>query len=110
MKRFKGGMSVEDRLLSQESLKACAAKRPPVLAAVKRQLLGLREVEKANHDFRRIRDGIESDGFRTGSLPVASYDLGGQWNDRNGGRLVSHCKDIAENYPEVAKLAMSDLD
>ena len=60
MKRFKGGMSVEDRLLSQESLKACAAKRPPVLTVVKRQLLGLREVEKANRDFRRIRDGSKA--------------------------------------------------
>lgn len=57
---IKGGMSVEDQLLSQESLKACAAKRFAVLAAVKRQPLGLREVEKANRDFRRIRDGSKA--------------------------------------------------
>jgi hypothetical protein len=107
---IEGGRKELDRVLSQESLEACAAKRPEIVAAVEEQLLALREVEKANRKLRRIRDGIESDGFRTGSLPIASYDLGGRWNDRCGGRLVSHCKEIAQNYPEVAKLAMSDLD
>ena len=107
---IEGGRKELDRVLSQESLEACAAKRPEIIVAVKEQLLALREVEKANRKLRRIRDGIESDGFRTGSLPIASYDLGGRWNDRCGGRLVSHCKEIAQNYPEVAKLAMSDLD
>ena len=107
---IEGGRKELDRVLSQESIEACAAKRPEIVAAVKDQLLALRGVEKANRKLRRIRDGVESDGFRTGSMPVASYDLGGRWNDRCGGRLVSHCKEIAENYPEVAKLAMSDLD
>jgi hypothetical protein len=60
MKRLKAACLLRVRVLSQESLKACAAKRPAVLAAVKRQLLGLREVEKANRDFRRIRDGSKA--------------------------------------------------
>jgi hypothetical protein len=107
---IEGGRKELDRVLSQDSLEACAAKRPEIVAAVEEQLLALRGVEKANRKLRRIRDGVESDGFRTSSMPLASYDLGGRWNDRTGGRLVSHCKELAQIFPELAKLAMSDLD
>ena len=101
---IKGGMSVEDRLLSEESLKACVAKRPEIVAAVKEQLLALRGVEKANRKLRRIRDGIESDGFRTGSLPIASYDVGGRWNDRCGGRLVESLQRDCTELPRSCEV------
>ena len=107
---IEGGRKELDRVLSQESLEACAAKRSEIVAAVKEQLLALRQVEKANRKLRQIRDGIEADGFRTGSLPLVTYDLGGRWNDRHGGRLVGHCKEIAEIFPELVKLAMSELE
>ena len=37
---IEGGRKELDRVLSQESLEACAAKRPEIVAAVKEQLLG----------------------------------------------------------------------
>jgi hypothetical protein len=106
---IEGGMSVEDRLHSQESLKACQAKRAAYVAEAKGLLLALREVEKRNRALRRIRSGIEVDGFRTDSLASATFDLGGEWNDRYGGRLVGYCRYIADKYPELAKLATSEL-
>jgi hypothetical protein len=107
---IEGGMMVADRLHGQASVKACQPKRAAVVAQIKRQLLALREVEKANVELQRIRADIEREGFATGSLPSAIFDQGGQWNDPFGGRLVGHCRYIGEHYPEVAKLAMSELD
>lgn len=43
---IEGGMSVEDQLNGQASVKACQTNRSAFLSALKRQLLALREVEK----------------------------------------------------------------
>lgn len=59
---LEGGKVVLDRARGQESLKACQAARPAVVAQAKRLLLGLREVEKANRELRRLRDNIEDSG------------------------------------------------
>ena len=107
---IEGGMTVADQLHGQASVKACQPKRAAVVAQIKRQLLALREVEKANVELQRIRTDIERDGFATGSLPSAIFDQGGKWNDCYGGRLVGHCRHIAEHYPELAELALSELD
>jgi hypothetical protein len=107
---IQGGRKELDRIRGQESLKACQAARPAVVAEAKILLLALREAEKANRKIRKIREKLHDEGHTTGSLPHVDYDLGGAWNDPRGGRLVFFCKDVADHYPELKDLALSPLE
>ena len=107
---IEGGRKELDRARSQESISACQAVRPAVVAEGKRVLLALREIEKANRNFRKILEDLHDKGNTTGSLGFVNFDLGGVWNDPRGGRLVFHCKDVASHYPELKDLAMSPLE
>jgi hypothetical protein len=105
-----GGTIELERLRAQDSLVDCAAQRPALVAEIKDLLLHLRGVEKANRRIGKIFEGIHGRGHTSGSLPPPQFDLGGRWNDRSGGRLVDHCKYLSKNYPEIEKLALSELD
>jgi len=107
---IQGGRKELDRVRGQESLKACQAARPAVVAEAKILLLALRKAEKANRKIRKLFENLHDEGHMTGSLPHADYDLGGAWNDPRGGRLVFFCKDVAGHYPELKDLAMSPLE
>jgi hypothetical protein len=107
---IKGGRKELERVRSQESISACQAVRPAVVAEGKRVLLALREIEKANRNLRKIREDLHDKGNTTGSLGFVNFDLGGTWNDPRGGRLVFFCKDVADSYPELKDLAMSPLE
>jgi hypothetical protein len=107
---IEGGRKELDRVRGQESLKACQAARPAVVAEAKILLLALRKAEKANRKIRKLFENLHDEGHTTGSLPHADYDLGGAWNDPRGGRLVFYCKDVAGHYPELKDLVLSPLE
>jgi hypothetical protein len=107
---IQGGRKELERVRGQESLKACAAERPAVIAAARMILMGLREIERGNREFLRIRDGIHDRGYESGSLPVVTYDASNRWGDPSGGRVVDHCRYIATNCPELAQLATSKVE
>jgi len=51
---------------------------------------------------RLRRDALENAGIVTGSLPSTVLDLGGQWDDKFGGKVVGYQRWITENYPEIS--------
>jgi hypothetical protein len=91
---IKGGQAELNRARGQESLAACAAARPAVIAAAKIVLMGLREIERGNREFQRIIDDLHERDHQTGSLPVVTYNAGGRWEDPfrrvRGGLLQIH--------------------
>ena len=92
------------------SLEPCAAVRPNRLKRAERVLNAIKEICKANMEDELERDQLEQAGFETGSLVSVAFDTNGFWNDPFGGKVVAHCKRIAENFPELKKLAMSELE
>ena len=100
-----GGNSELATILDRISLEPCTEARPEVVEQIEVILDALKKIDQANAKLEEIRGNIERRGFRTGSLPVASFDAGGRWNDRFGGRVVGYQRYIAETYPEVADTA-----
>jgi hypothetical protein len=94
-----------DKVRGRFSLDICAAARPRYMEQVKRILLALKTISDANAELQHIRDELERQGVTAGSLAAATFDLGGTWNDRYGGRLVGYQKYIAEHFPELAAVA-----
>lgn len=100
-----------DKHIGELSVQVCRDEgRPAFDAEIKNLFEGLKAVERANRELRRIRDDLHARGIQTGSLPYAEFDLGGKWNDPCGGRVVGFQNFIAQNYPELKAIALKDLE
>ena len=75
--------------------------KPLYVAGVRRVLAALKEVSAANDELIEVRGQLERDGVETGSLQFALFNLGGKWDDPDGGRVVGYRREIAANFPEL---------
>jgi hypothetical protein len=56
-----------------------------------------------------MRAELEAERIRTGSLPFAKFDLGGEWSSPYGGPVIGHQRHVAENYPELTAAAGMEI-
>jgi hypothetical protein len=94
-----------DRVRGQASLEICQEVRPLFVKQAEKILTSLKAISEANEELGRLRDDLEQAGVATGSLPSATFDPGGRWNDQYGGRVTGFQRYVSEAYPEVEALA-----
>jgi hypothetical protein len=94
-----------DRVVGRCSLEICQGIRKEWVAHVGRILQSLKAIAETNRTLDDLRNDLEREGVKTGSLAHCTYDLGGEWSSGFGGRLVGFQRYIADNYPELADAA-----
>jgi hypothetical protein len=92
---------VEDaRSVASESI--CAAALPQFVGPIKIILQSLRSICDANQTLEQLRDNLEREGVRTGSIPVCILGQMGSWdNERRAGIVLAYKNWINAHFPEV---------
>lgn len=91
-----------ERARGQVSLKVCKEKlRPVVIENVTKILQALRQISDANKAIEQARNKFASDGIRTDSIPFCIFDIGGNWDDPHGGRVVGYRESVRGSFPEI---------
>jgi hypothetical protein len=63
----------------------------------------LKVICDAHEELRKMRESLQADDVRTGSLAPATFNGGDAWDDPCGSRVTAYRSYIAENYPELPK-------
>src|SRR5262245_345963 len=96
---IEGGMSQLDVVRGKASLAACRKERAKFVQLVRRTMLALKELCDANQAQEEFRRHLEEQGFSTGALAYACFDIG-NWGDVHG-RVGAYVNFIRDNYPEI---------
>jgi hypothetical protein len=99
------GMQVLDGVVGRCSSEICAGIRKEWVGHIERILKSLKVICEANTSLDQMRDALEAQGVRTDSLHYAKFDLGGEWSDPMGGKVVGYQRFVSENYPELSSAA-----
>jgi len=105
IKALAQGRQELDRVHGRCSLEICQAHRPQFVDEIRKILEAVKAICEANRALDTMRSDLEGQGVRTGSLAAANFEIGGNWNDEYGGRVVGYQRYIAEFYPELAGAA-----
>jgi hypothetical protein len=86
------------------SITICQPVRKEFVDVIRDHLIeGMKLISAGNAKLIAIRSNLERDDVSTSSLPSATFDIGGDWDDPHGGKLVGYRRWILANYPELAK-------
>jgi hypothetical protein len=94
-----------ERLVDIASAEICQSYRPQFISLTAKLLQAVRTISEVNSQLFELRSGLEAAGVKTGSLAPSQFQLGGEWGDKWGGRIVEWQKYVASEYPELKKEA-----
>lgn len=99
------GQAQLDRIVGGISLNACRdIVRPVYVESLRKLLKALRQVCDCSAELLRIRDEVESAGYRTDHLPLATFTARvDRWQDEYGSAVQFYRRRVKEDFPELAK-------
>jgi hypothetical protein len=96
-------LQVLDKVRGRCSLEICLSARPQFVLQTRRILESLKVICDAHEELRKMRESLQADDVRTGSLASATFNGVDAWDDPCGSRVTAYRSYIAENYPELPK-------
>jgi hypothetical protein len=97
------GLQELDKVRGRCSLEICLSARPQFVLQTRRILESLKVICDAHEKLRKMRESLQADDVRTGSLAPATFNGVDAWDDPCGSRVTAYRSYVAENYPELPK-------